>query len=195
VIFMFVTLDQQTVQYLETFKTLTLAEQEIVTQALKRVVSNEPSAPADDTLAESIAGRTFSREERLQLEMETLVKHFQHRRQLLDPAFTATQVAELLGTSRQTPHDRVSSQTLLALRENGKLYFPTWQFDPAGPDGVIDGLPTVLKTLAMSDYAKLNWLTRANPYLGGQTPVQALKAGQKERVLAEAAVVEASQWS
>jgi hypothetical protein len=190
-----VVLDHQTAQYLETFKALTLAEREMVTQALKRVVSIEYSNSADEALAKSIAGRAFSREERLKLEMETLVKHFQHRRQLLDAAFTATQVAELLGTSRQTPHDRVNSQTLLALRENGKLYFPAWQFDPAGPDGVIDGLPAVLKALAMSDYAKLNWLTRANPYLDGQTPVQALKAGQKERVLAEAAAVEASQWS
>jgi hypothetical protein len=190
---MIVTLAQQTAQYLETFKTLTLAEQEMVTQALKRVVSIQPSSSTDEALAKSIAGRVFSREERLQLEMETLVKHFQHRRQLLDPAFSATQVAELLGTSRQTPHDRVNSQTLLALRENGKLYFPTWQFDAAGPDRVIDGLPAVLKALAMSDYAKLNWLTRANPYLDGQTPVQALKAGQKDRVLAEAAVVEANQ--
>jgi hypothetical protein len=193
--FMNVVLDHQTAQYLETFKALTLAEREMVTQALKRVVSIEYSNSADEALAKSIAGRAFSREERLKLEMETLVKHFQHRRQLLDAAFSATQVAELLGTSRQTPHDRVNSQTLLALRENGKLYFPAWQFDPAGPDGVIDGLPAVLKALAMSDYAKLNWLTRANPYLDGQTPVQALKAGQKERVLAEAAAVEASQWS
>jgi hypothetical protein len=46
-----------------------------------------------------------------------------------------------------------------------------------------------------SDYAKLNWLTRANPYLAGPTPIQALKAGQQERVLAEAAAAEASQWS
>ncbi|NJN39385.1 MAG: hypothetical protein HC790_12915 [Acaryochloridaceae cyanobacterium CSU_3_4] len=47
----------------------------------------------------------------------------------------------------------------------------------------------------LSDYVKLNWLTRANPYLDSQTPIQALKAGQKERVLAEAAAVGAGQWS
>jgi hypothetical protein len=100
-----------------------------------------------------------------------------------------------LGTSRQTPHDRVSSQTLLAIKENGKLCFPSWQFDPAGPDGVLDGFPAVLKALEMSDYAKLNWLTRTNPLLDGQTPVQALKAGQKDRVLATATAAGASQWS
>ena len=192
---MTITLDPQTTQYLETFKTLTPSEQELVTQALKRVVHVEAVDPAADALAEAITGRTFSRKERIQLEMETLSKHFQHRRQLLDPALTATQVAQLLGTSRQTPHDRVGGQTLLAIKENGKLCFPAWQFDPAGPDGVIDGLPAVLKVLEMSDYAKLNWLTRANPYLGGRTPVDALKAGEREWVVAEAAAAGASQWS
>jgi Protein of unknown function (DUF2384) len=192
---MTITLDPQTTQYLETFKTLTPSEQELVTQALKRVVHVEAVDPAADALAEAITGRTFSRKERIQLEMETLSKHFQHRRQLLEPALTATQVAQLLGTSRQTPHDRVGGQTLLAIKENGKLCFPAWQFDPAGPDGVIDGLPAVLKVLEMSDYAKLNWLTRANPHLDGHTPVDALKAGEREWVVAEAAAAGASQWS
>jgi hypothetical protein len=188
-------LDPQTAQYLEVFKTLTSAEQEIVTQALKQAVSPEPGDPAADTLAVSIAGRTFSRKERVQLEMDTLVRHFQHRRQLLESGLSATQVAELLGTSRQTPHDRVNAQTLLAIKENGKLCFPVWQFDPAGPDGVIEGLPAVLKALEMSDYAKLNWLTRANPYLEGNTPLQSLKTGEKERVIAEAVVAGIRQRS
>ncbi|NJM74968.1 MAG: hypothetical protein HC852_03330 [Acaryochloridaceae cyanobacterium RU_4_10] len=192
---MVITLDPQTTAYLEPFKALTPAEQKIVTQALKQVTSVEAVDPVADALANAITGKSFSRQERIQLEMETLSKHFQHRRQLLDPSFTAVQVAQLLGTSRQTPHDRVNSQTLLAIKENGKLCFPSWQFDPAGPDGVIDGLPAVLKALEMSDYAKLNWLTRVNPYLDSQPPIQALKTGQKERVLAEASSVGAGQWS
>jgi hypothetical protein len=189
------TIDPQTAQYLEVFKAITPAEQEIVTQTLKRLLSQDVVDPAAEDLAEAISGRSFTRQECIRLEMETLAKHFQHRRQLLNPAFSATQVAQLLGTSRQTPHDRVNSQTLLAIKENGKLCFPTWQFDPAGPDGVIDGLPAVLKALEMSDYGKLNWLTRTNPYLDGNTPIQALKVGQTERVLAEAAAIGASQWS
>jgi hypothetical protein len=192
---MAIVLDLHTAQHLETFQTLTPAEQSIVTQALQQVTSIETGDPAADALAESIAGKTFTRQERIQLEMDTLAQHFQHRRQLLDRSLSASQVAQILGTSRQTPHDRVSSQTLLAIKENGKLCFPAWQFDPAGSDGVIEGLPAVLKALAISDYAKLNWLTRANPYLEETTPIQALKAGQKERVLAEAAAVGACQWS
>jgi len=190
---MAIVLDPHTAQHLETFKTLTPAEQSIVTQALQQITSTAAVDPTAAALAESIAGRTFTRQERIQLEMETLSRHFQHRRQLLDSSLSASQVAQLLGTSRQTPHDRVSSQTLLAIKDNGKLCFPAWQFDPSGSDGAIEGLPAVLKALAISDYAKLNWLTRANPYLEDTTPIQALKAGQKERVLAEAAAVEESQ--
>jgi hypothetical protein len=186
-------LDPQTAQYLEVFKTLTPAEQAIVTQALEQATSSEPVDPAADALAMSIAGKTFSRKERVKLAMDILVRHFQHRRQLLDAVLSAPQVAELLGTSRQTPHDRVNAQTLLAIKENGKLCFPVWQFDPAGPDGVIEGLPAVLKALEMSDYAKLNWLTRANPYLEGNTPLQALKEGEKERVITEAVAAGVSQ--
>jgi hypothetical protein len=194
-ILMVVTLDPQTAQYLETFQSLTPSEQKVVTQALEQVTQVEAIDSASDALANAIAGKSFSRQERIQLEMETLSKHFQHRRQLLESSLTAVQVAQLLGTSRQTPHDRVSSQTLLAIRDNGKLCFPSWQFDPEGSDGVIEGLPSVLKALELSDYAKLNWLTRINPYLDAQTPIQALKAGQKERVLAEASAVGAGQWS
>jgi hypothetical protein len=101
-------------------------------QALKQVTNVKSVDSAIDALANAITGKSFSRQERIQLEMETLSKHFQSRRQLLESSLTAVQVAQLLGTSRQTPHDRVSSQTLLAIRDNGKLCFPFWQFDPAG---------------------------------------------------------------
>jgi hypothetical protein len=186
---MVVTLDLQTAQHLETFQALDYTERELVTQTLKQFTSPESVDPAATTLAESIAGKSYTRIERLRLEMETLAQHFQHRRQLLDSALSATQVAQLLGTSRQTPHDRVSSQTLLAIRENGKLCFPAWQFDPTGADGTIDGFPAILKALQVSDYSKLNWLTRPNPFLDGFTPIEALKRGHKDRVLAEAEAV------
>ncbi len=187
-------LDPQTAEYLETFKTLTDEEQHLVNQSLEKVVQSEVHSPEGD-LADSIAGRRFTRQERIQLEMDTLARHFQRRRQLLEGSLTAPQVAEMLGTSRQTPHDRVSSQTLLAIKDNGKLRFPLWQFDPEGPDGVIDGLPQILKSLQMSDYAKHNWLSRPNPYLEGQAPIELLKQGEIERVHQVADDAGASQWS
>jgi hypothetical protein len=192
---MTITLNPQTERYLALFNTLSEYEQSVVWQAIEQIATEAPTDSIAESLSETFAGRRFSKKERVQLEMDTLARHFLHRRQLLETAFTAPQVAQILGTSRQTPHDRVRSQILLAIKDNGKLLFPPWQFDPTGSDGVLEGFPQVLKALAMSDYAKLNWLTRPNPYLEGLTPVEALKQGQSDRVVQQAEAAGASQWS
>lgn len=146
---------------------------------------SSPEAP----LLQALIGHTYSRQETLELELESLFRYFERRRQLLWGALSATEVAKLLGTSRQTPHDRMKSQTLLGVLDRGAYRFPPWQFDPEGPDGVIDGLPEVLRVLDVSDFAKLNWLMRPNPFLDGLNPVQALKQGLKQRVIQEAMAV------
>lgn len=192
---MTITLDSQTERYIIAFKALSEYEQSVVQQTIEQIGTEAPGDSIAESLSDTLAGRSFSKKERIQLEMDTLARHFQHRRQLLENAFTAPQVAKILGTSRQTPHDRIGSQTLLAIRDNGKLLFPTWQFDPSGPDGVLEGFPQVLKALAMSDYAKLSWLTKPNPYLEGLPPVEALKQGQSDRVIQQAESAGASQWS
>ena len=164
-------------------------EVELVALTLKRLI--EGTAPKDEEpLIESLTrSRTFLREEKIQLELEGLFRYFEKRRQLLFGALSAPEVAKLLGTSRQTPHDRMKSMTLLGVLDKGSYRFPVWQFDPEGPDGVIDGLPFVLKAMSVSDLSKLNWLMRPNPFLDGLTPIAALKIGEKERVILEAAAV------
>lgn len=189
---MSVTLSAEEAEYLNVFKDFTPFEQRFVVDTLKQLKDSREIAddPVDDTLAQTLAGRTFSQKEKIELEIKSLSYYFWRRRQLLAGALTTSQVAELIGTSRQTPHDRLKAHTLLGLLDNGVLRFPIWQFDPLGADGVIDGLPQVLKTLRVSDFAKLNWLMRPNPFLDGLTPVQALKQGQQVRVFQEAASVE-----
>lgn len=182
------TLDPQSAEYLSLLKNLDAYEQELVIKMLKQLHRySETAIPSvKDALVDALAGRTFTHEERIQLEMDSLFHYFQQRRQLLDGALTTSRVAGLLGTSRQTPHDRVKARTLLGVLDSGVLRFPAWQFDPEGPDGVVDGLPDVLRALKVSDFAKLNWLVRPNPFLEGLTPVQALKQGHKGRVIQEA---------
>lgn len=80
------------------------------------------------------------------------------------------------------------SESALALRLTG-WKFPSWQFDPEGPDGVVEGLPEVLKALGGSNFSKLNWLVSPNCYLDGIAPIEDLKRGDKERVLKEAEAV------
>jgi hypothetical protein len=182
------TLDPQSAEYLSLVKNLSPYELELVVDGLKKLHSlSDSHVPSEeDVLVEALAGRAFSHDESVKLELDTLFQYFQWRRQLLKDALTSSQVAQLLGTSRQTPHDRVKARTLLGISDNGVLRFPSWQFDPEGPDGVIEGLPNVLKALQVSDLAKLSWLVRSNPFLEGLTPWRALKQGQKERVVQEA---------
>lgn len=124
-------------------------------------------------------------------EAAVLLRSFRRRRDLLKDSLGASEVAELLGTSRQTPHDRATSGSLLAILDRGVLRFPAWQFDPAGPDGVIDGLPRVLRALTTSPFGKLSWLLRPSLMLGGRRPLDALRAGTIDRVVVAARAVEA----
>jgi hypothetical protein len=128
-------------------------------------------------------GRRYSPDERLALKLSALLRSFRYRDQLLSESLTVAQVAEVLGTSRQTPHDRVKSGTLLAVSDRGALRFPIWQFDAQAHDRVIAGLPTVLRALHVAPLAKVSWFVLPNPSLDGRTPFEALRAGEIERVV------------
>lgn len=151
------------------------------------ITSKYPQSETD--FATKLGANQISEEERGRLELAALKKHFDRRQELLKNSLTAPQVAELLGTTRQTPHDRLKKDSLVAILDNGVWKFPIWQFDPQGPDGVIDGLPDILKALDVPPYSKLCWLTRPNKALSGLTPVEALKNGKKNHVLAQARTV------
>ena len=110
-----------------------------IDDALRDALPAEP----DPVVAELTGGAEHGDEERVTLDLANLRRTFQLRRELLNGALNAPEVAELLGTSRQTPHDRAAARSLLAIRDNGALRFPRWQFDAAGPDAVVPGLPAV----------------------------------------------------
>ena len=118
--------------------------------------------------------RDRSQSERDDLRKRAMFALFEERKRLLHDSLSTTEVAEMLGTSRQTPHDRVKSKTLLAIEDNGQLRFPLWQFDAAGPNGVVEGLPDVLRALAAGALAQARWLTTASPVFDGKTPLDAL---------------------
>lgn len=146
----------------------------------QRKQRNNPENPLIAALSQ---GRKYTPRETRLMELEAQRRAFEMRRELLEGALTTTQVAALLGTKRQTPHDRLKSGKLLALEDNGRWLFPYWQFDANGANSVIEGLPETLKALKLSAFAKANWLTLPNPYLEGRPPVQALKAGDVRRVV------------
>lgn len=145
-------------------------------------------------LAEKLTnGRRYSTTERASLEILTVVRAFERRRELLENSLTSTQVARILGTSRQTPHDRLKSGTLLAVLDNGAWRFPAWQFDPNGPDAVVPGLPQAIAALEhVPTLAQISWFVRPNAHLDGRSPIDALKRGELSRVLSVARAVRAA---
>lgn len=161
-------------------------EIETMTKAIDAVLNTSDVSEEESALALKLTGRQYSKQDAAVLEITSLMRYFDKRKELLQNSLTASKVAELLGTSRQTPHDRINNKSLIAVKDNGVCKFPSWQFDPFGADGVIDGLPDVLKALGGSEFTKLNWLVSPNPYLNSLTPVEALKGGQKAKVLTEA---------
>lgn len=148
-----------------------------------------PRSRAERDAAHRIAGPPPRPAQSAELEVRALKRYFDERRRLLDGSLSVAQVAALLGTSRQTPHDRVRARTLLAVPDGGRLRFPAWQFDANGPDGVIEGLPAVLRALRVGALAAVRWLTRPSAVLDRRTPLAALRAGEVDRVVAEAAGV------
>ncbi|WP_017318272.1 hypothetical protein [Mastigocladopsis repens] len=152
---------------------------------------DKPKSSHNNTdLAAKLGVDPISEDEQRELELAALKNYFEWRQELLKDSFSASEVAKLLGAkSRQTPHDRRKNNSLVAVEDNGVWKFPRWQFDPHGSDGVIDGLPDVLKALKVPALSQISWLNRRNPALNGLTPVQALKHGQKDDVIAQARAV------
>lgn len=139
--------------------------------------------PEKKALAKKIAGDDYSEGNLAVLELANLERYYQRRRELLARSITTPEVAKLIGCQAiTTVHDRRKAGTLLGLKDNGVYKFPLWQFDPEGDDGVIDRLPELLKSLQISNFAKLNWLSKPLRAFEGRTPVEILKSGNEEDI-------------
>lgn len=156
---------------------------EQLAEKLEQVNSSTPFSGEKAELAHSITGHEYSEQERVEIEQLALLQYFRLRHELLNDALTTPQVATLLGTCRQTPHDRVKSGTLLAVSDRGALRFPPWQFDPASDDGVLPGLAEVVHNLHLPPLSKISWMVGGNAFLEGATPLESLKAGQVKKVV------------
>lgn len=159
-------------------------------EQLRQDIQPQVITDEEKALAKKIAGDDYSEGNLLSIKIANLERYYQRRRQLLADSITTPQVAKLIGCQAiTTVHDRRKACTLIGLKDNGVYKFPLWQFDPEGDDGVIDELPKVLKTLQISDFAKLNWLTKPLRAFNDQTPIEILKNGNEEDI--EDLIVEA----
>ena len=158
----------------------------------KLAVALQPKKVSDEEveLAKEIAGNDYTDEPSWPLELANLHRLYQRRQRLLEKSLTSTEVADLLDwKTRKTIHDKLKAKDILGIKDKGVYRFPVWQFDPSGDDGILDGLPQVLKALEVSDFTKLNWLLKPHPAFDNQTPVEMLKGGNIHDVLVEARAV------
>jgi hypothetical protein len=157
----------------------------ILVDLVENAVGDEGGDP--DAMHATTGERVGSHEEHALAELASLFDLFVARRRLLEDALTAPQVADVLGISRQAAASRAESGSLLAVLDRGAYRFPRWQFDPRGPDGVIAGLREVLEALEPQPaFSKLVFLTRPNETLDEREPVDLLRRGERDRVLAAA---------
>jgi hypothetical protein len=102
----------------------------------------------------------------------------------LGPALRQSDVARLLGKSKQA----VSADGRLLRLElrSGPIAYPAFQFDGRRQ---LDGVATVVALLApvtATPWTIASWLTSPQPALGGVTPIDALRAGDLDPVVAAA---------
>jgi hypothetical protein len=154
------------------------------------------AAAADDhapTRVSPVTGEPLpAPQEMARVRRANLMRAFADRRALLADALSVSEVAALLGVGRQTPHDRARAGTLLAVKENGKLLFPDWQFDPDGPDGVVAGLPDVLRAMSdrpISAVGRARWFLEPKSLSEGRTPLDALRSGDVGQAVADAEAI------
>jgi hypothetical protein len=181
-------LDAQLDQY------LAKADLDKLLKATHALIAAAASSSRTAREASPVTGETrSSREAVASANRANLLRSFALRRTLLNDTLLAADVADLLGAaSRQTPHDRVRSGTLLAVRDAGRLRFPVWQFDPEGPDGVLEGLREVIAALPpQSQLGRVLWFIAPKAQLQGRTPVDLLRDGHVDTVIAEAGAAKA----
>ena len=133
-----------------------------------------------------IGARELDPEKQRLLEVSSLFNYFSHRKKLLANSLTAQEAAELLSLTKQAIHDRVRAGKLVGLLENNALRLPTFQFDPAGPNGVVAGLPEVMAEINSGIFGKISWMTEANVVFAGRAPIDVLREGKAGEVLREA---------
>ena len=95
--------------------------------------------------------------------------------------YSPSEVAELLGITRQAVNKRTRANQLLAIHQGGSLAYPVWQFEGTG---LVPQFVDVLQALdTHSPVAKIRFFLSPNELLNDRSALNALKAGKYEAVL------------
>lgn len=158
---------------------------------LAALVQPQKSSISEIALAKEIAGGYYTSSPEPIAAIANYQALIDRREALLNDCWGVEEVREFLGFShRSSVGYRRKNISLLGLKDRGSYYYPQWQFDLEGEDRVVTGLPDVLKALEVDDFIKAYWLIYPHLAMEGKTPLQMLKAGEKETVLIEARAVQ-----
>jgi hypothetical protein len=163
--------------------------------ALERIAGNVPAAILTEVLAAptdvgSLA-QLLSRSEAVGSAVTdldplapSLARNLEHRQTLLTlagGAVSADEAGRILGITRQAVDKRRRAGSLLAVREGSDWRYPACQFDNGE---VVVGIPDVVRGLgSTSSWVALDFLLAPDTVLAGRTPLEALRAGERDPVL------------
>ena len=104
---------------------------------------------------------------------------------------SAEKVGEVLTISRQAVEKRRKSGRLIGISLGRRGFgYPAWQFTTRG---ILPSLESVLSILKAHDpWTKLVFFLTDNPALGGRKPIDDIRSGQVEGVIAAARLVESN---
>ncbi len=124
--------------------------------------------------------------ETAEAEAENLERYFEWRINLLRDAWSTPDVSERLGITPQAIRKRIKQKQLLGIKHAGDYRFPRWQFDPHTELGVIRGFSEILTAACIEPLSLASWLIKPQPALNDRRPIDALKNGEVDAVVAEA---------
>jgi hypothetical protein len=114
----------------------------------------------------------------------SLARNVEHRQTLLilaGGAVSAEEAGQVLGITRQAVDKRRRAGTVLAVREGSDWRYPACQFDNGE---VRAGIADVVRAFGSAGpWVALDFLLASDTTLAGRTPMEALRAGDRDSVL------------
>jgi hypothetical protein len=108
------------------------------------------------------------------------------RRELLSESIPVAEAARLIGRTEQTAINRAKAKEMLGIRDGVRWMFPGWQFDAKHESGLVPGLTDVLQAVDAPSFSVALWLRAPSPVLDARRPIDALRSGDIDGVLATA---------
>ena len=148
----------------------------LVAAALR--AGREPGSPLDARWGPEPTAAEFGEAVRRNVERLS-----QRRREVIGESLSRHDVARRLGVSDQAVSAMLERGALVGLKEGREWRIPSWQLDEEAPSGVVPGVAPLAARFPGGGVTLSQWVVRPHPDLEGETPRDALRRGEVERVL------------